>query len=436
MRKKVRAFLTKSAILALFAILSLGMSETMIAEAWSYATPSYPLGREGTSVQSYEFSNKVHDGWTMLDYANNSPYWGVGESAVTSDPATDYWNGSPVVYKYGIGAKISFKENKSMRLSTSIGTHEYSRTMKTGEEIPVAYWVTVDNPTACHNSATSDHDPYTCRGFLFRQLQDGKSPCGGIGDSTAWLPVCAICGKTFGPYVYASANAVADMPSITNANVMYLYSCRICGNMEMGSSFTHSCIGISTNQYNIRYNRNTNDRNCTGATAPQTVFYKQDSSTGVAEFNGSSVTGALTVSESQYIREGYVQVGWNTKPDGSGVSVSLNGSLEPIYNNADTVANIEGVATDKNEKMGVYEITLYAQWQVNSSTVKVNAGSGFNGGAKIAGADYVQNTAAYHVNNGNDWEKEASQFIKSTFTIPVSEIICPTGWIVTCHFKK
>lgn len=165
MRKRMRSFLTKSAMFALFATVALGMSETLTAKAWSYAEPEQ---RNYGKVTNY-LNGKVHNGWTMLDYANASSYWGVGNGAITSDPATDYWNGNPVVYKYGLGTKVVFNENAGKLASASIGTHTYTRILSAGEEVPVWYWEAVDNPVACHNSATGATDPFIYKGFTFRK---------------------------------------------------------------------------------------------------------------------------------------------------------------------------------------------------------------------------------------------------------------------------
>ena len=412
-------------ITATLVIAATCLTVPMTTKAWDYSSPKYPFGKTNERVQSFEFANKVHEGWTMLDYANASSYWAVSEDedAVTSDPATDYWNGNPVVYKYGEESRIYFADNRNMGIEANTGTHKYSYNMADGEEVPVWYWVAVGNPLAIHDDHTSDHDPYTYKSFLFRQLEDGKSPCGRVGNSTAWRPVCAICGETFGCLTYASANAVADMPSITIGKVWFLYSCRVCGNMEQGSPFSHTCVALSANRYHVMYNSGTNDPGAYGL-APQGTWYYN----GADKYEGAAIESQTeTIAECEFVRPGYVFLGWSTRKGGPVEFASGDDIL--------LLQEVPSFDVANNDET----ITLYAVWGATASALVLDANknNSFNGTAAYMGEDVTSVSHTYQIERpvgGDNLElDERNEFSRNTHFISVNNLQLPSGHSITLN---
>ena len=71
------------------------------------------------------------------------------------------------------------------------------------------------------------------------------------------------------------------------------------------------------------------------------------------EYEGQTVTPVTHLTENNYKKEGYVFIGWNTKPDGSGVSFSDSAE---IYNLSNVDWRDESTWTEKDNGT----ITLYA----------------------------------------------------------------------------
>ena len=96
-----------------------------------------------------------------------------------------------------------------------------------------------------------------------------------------------------------------------------------------------------------------------------TYKLKFDANGGTGEMADKTFTyigsgHSVGITENAFTREGYTFNGWNTEPDGSGVSFSNHGSIShTMWTNADLT-----------------EITLYAQWKVKDYSITYNANGG------------------------------------------------------------
>lgn len=447
--KRIRRFST-TVIVLLATIVTIWFSQVNVAYAWEYASPDAII----MNVTPVQLTSplKVHDGWTMKNYVNQSSNWSFGinngsDTSITMNQNTDYYSGNPIVWFYAKNTIMVFPANmnKVVSLGENGGVHFYSHALNKGDEIPVQYWAASESPLASHSEGfgvedmtTAGEGLYIYKGFPFRAAAATGVPCSRKGDSTAWHPTCALCGETIRFNFYGNHLAVAEMPTLTTG-ATYIYTCRVCGGLEQGAAISHTCKRVSSNQYNLNYDKNTKDPNSYGTTSPQVVFYHQDGTTGKAEFDRLEVTGDLNARESEFVRPGYVFTGWNTKPDGSGVTVNAGQSLAYFYNNADTVKNVEGIATYKNESAGVYDITLYAQWEANTSYLKIDANTNaFGGGAKYNGHEiWVSEETPYQMMSEQDGADKGSAngYAASTYKVDGS-ITPPKGYTADFVVKE
>ncbi len=124
-----------------------------------------------------------------------------------------------------------------------------------------------------------------------------------------------------------------------------------------GATFTMPATDVtlyaqwSINSYNVVYSANG------GSGAP-----------GSASVNYGST---VTISSTRPTRTGYSFTGWNTAANGSGTGYSWNGS---VFSPASFV-------------LGAADVTLYAQWSINSYTVTYSANGG-SGAPSSQSADY------------------------------------------------
>ncbi|MCC3372633.1 InlB B-repeat-containing protein [Cohnella sp. REN36] len=121
------------------------------------------------------------------------------------------------------------------------------------------------------------------------------------------------------------------------------------------------------------------------------VAYDGNGSTGgtppADEEHDYGATVAVSGNSGSLVRTGYTFAGWNTKADGSGTA----------YAEADTFA------------IGADDVTLYAQWTINSYRV-VYDGNGSTGGEAPAGGSHVYNTNVIVQENFGDLERTGYTF--------------------------
>lgn len=291
---------------------------------------------------------------------------------------------------YGNGTTVYTGIKSSLR-SLRTGEHYY-KVARWGE-VPVGSWKVVHRPGQCiHDAYTSDEN--------WHGIQFGTQKC--IQNYySGWKAFCADCGEPLeDANIYMSREAASsiqylDLGSEKNP-VFYYYLCPFCRNLEQGVSLSaHWCKKISWNQYRIFYDPNIKKYN-------GYMDYSYHMYNSATEYEGQTVTPVTHLTENNYTKEGYVFIGWNTKPDGSGVSFSDSAE---IYNLSNVDWRDESTWTETDNGT----ITLYAQWRKSESTLVIDANGGKYGGLDkqsitqlylknyVLQADFIQAPEGYQV---------------------------------------
>lgn len=297
----------------------------------------------------------------------NSPYVSIspdGEAFTTCAGDQNYtW--------YDNGTTVNTGIKSSLR-SLRTGEH-YFKVARWGE-VPVGSWRVVHRPGQCiHEAYTSDEN--------WHGIQFGTQKCMRYYYS-GWKAFCADCGEPLEEsYIYMSSEAASSIQHLdlgTESNpVFYYYLCPFCRNLEQGVRLSaHLCKEISPNQYRIFYDPNISKYNG----YMDTSYHMYNSAT---EYEGQTVTPVTHLTENNYTKEGYVFIGWNTKPDGSGVSFSDSAE---IYNLSSIDWRDESTWTETDNGT----VTLYAQWRKSESTLIIDAAGG-----KYSGLDKQSITQPY-----------------------------------------
>lgn len=280
---------------------------------------------------------------------------------------------------------------KSSLRSLRTGEHYY-KVARWGE-VPVGSWKVVHRPGQCiHDGYTSDEN--------WHGIQFGTQKCMQYYYS-GWKAFCADCGEPLeDSNIYMSREAASsiqylDLGSEKNP-VFYYYLCPFCRNLEQGVGLSaHWCKKISWNQYRIFYDPNIKKYN-------GYMDYSYHMYNSATEYEGQTVTPVTHLTENNYTKEGYVFIGWNTKPDGSGVSFSDSAE---IYNLSNVDWRDESTWTETDNGT----ITLYAQWRKSESTLVIDANGGKYGGLDkqsitqlylknyVLQADFIQAPEGYQV---------------------------------------
>lgn len=255
------------------------------------------------------------------------------------------------------------------------GEHLYD--CETEGLVPIGKWLVSQKYGRCI------HVKYP-EGDTFHGVPFGRKICRELYFS-GWLPLCANCNEVVEVCLfYMSDDAAASMKYIDTSKAYY-YKCPHCDNLEQGlEQVPHLCKNISKNRYYVRYDANEGN----GYMAKSVHMYDN------AEiYEGREVTPQTSLSLNTYHRLGYIFVGWNTLPDGSGV----------FYEDG---ANILNLAEAEGE-----EVILYAQWQRCQSILQIDpAGGLFQGEKQIA---------------------ERKGVYGEIYEIPEEDIIAPIGYEVT-----
>ena len=298
----------------------------------------------------------------------NSPY-------VTFSPDGKAWTtcaGDRDYIWYDADTLVSTGITSSLR-ALNTGEHYY-KVSRYGE-IPIGYWQVSHRPAQCiHNGYPEDND-------LYHGIQYGRHKCLRNYNS-GWMAYCADCGEVIAyAHMYMSRDAAKsiqylDLGSEKNP-VFYYYLCPFCRNLEQGERLSaHWCKEISWNQYRIFYDPNIKKYN-------GYMDYSYHMYNSATEYEGQTVTPVTHLTENNYTKEGYVFIGWNTKPDGSGVSFSDSAE---IYNLSNVDWRDESTWTETDNGT----ITLYAQWRKSESTLVIDAAGG-----KYSGLDKQSITQLY-----------------------------------------
>lgn len=303
----------------------------------------------------------------------NSPY-------VTFSPDGKAWttNAGDTDYEwYEEGTTVSTGITSSLReLNTGEHYYKYSRT----GTIPVGYWEVV------YRTGTCVHNSYPQKNISWHDIDYERDPCGEYYYS-GWNAYCADCGdKISEMLMYMSREAAESIDYIeVMGNAMeYYYLCPYSGNLEQGSGILeHKCDAISWNQYKIHYDPNTKGMIYGGYMEDSIHMYNN-----ATEYEGNPITPATRLTKNAYTRIGYEFTGWNTEPDGSGIS----------YQNEQEILNL----TSENREEGVRGkgiVILYAQWRLSESTLQIDPDGGTYNGKNNITSVTEQYLRSYTVDN-------------------------------------
>jgi hypothetical protein len=206
-------------------------------------------------------------------------------------------------------------------------------------EIPVGQWRVAHPFSRCVHKLESYEE--------YCGLEYGTKICGRPYFS-GWLATCADCsGPVREGLIYGSMDAVASVNSI-NVDLGIYYLCPSCTHLEQGKyADVHVCKAISANRYLVRYEGNApNGEAVSGEMEPSLHMYNN-----ATEYDGMEIVPLTRLHENTFSLRGYTFVGWNTKPDGSGI----------FYADRASVYNLTAENYDEKAQKGI--VILYAQWR-------------------------------------------------------------------------
>lgn len=291
----------------------------------------------------------------------NSPY-------VTFTPDGKAWT----THKNDSDIKIyPYKETVTTGITSSLrglneGEHYYNY-QKIGE-VAIEKWVVSSHGKCIHSRYPSED---------YHALAFRKQICTADYFS-GWLAYCADCHERISVLVYMSEEAAESIDyiearagkSMEASDMDYYYLCPFCTNLEQGAPFVHECKEISYNRYRVTYDRN----HAWEAGQKGEMFESYHLYNNAISYDGEVVTPVVRLTPNTFKRRGFEFVGWNTQPDGSGVSFADG---EEILNLSSADCKIEN--TWHMEADGQFDngtVTLYAQWRRSESTLRMYLGDG------------------------------------------------------------
>lgn len=291
----------------------------------------------------------------------NSPY-------VSFSPDGQAWTtnaGDKNIRWYGKGQRVYTGIASSLR-APEAGEHYYSWS-RTGT-VPVGYWEVSWTEGQCIHNEYPSEETYHGLSFL-------RNNCF-VRHYSGWRAYCADCGEPLEePLIYMSREAAESIDYLRleeGDRFEYYYLCPFCDNLEQGSPMrAHACQAVSANRYRVKYEKNEESVTYYG----RVMGYMESSvhMYGNAEaYEGETVTPVTRLSPCTYSRTGYVFAGWNTMPDGSGMS----------YADGAEILNLTAENWDGETDAGT--VVLYAQWRPASGTLRIDpAGGSYAGNAGI-----------------------------------------------------
>lgn len=226
------------------------------------------------------------------------------------------------------------------------GQHYY-KGAKEGS-VPVGRWEVHWSKAQCiHQFAAQNyHGIETSDGICEKYYNNG------------WIAYCADCEEPVAQmYVYGRKDTVQGITSMP-AKSEYFYICPYCKGLEQGVSYQHLCKKVSYNYYKVSYEQNApKDAQVQGYMASTKHMFNN-----AEEYEGQSAKrmgyGDTRLRRNRFSCKGYVFVGWNTRPDGTGKAFQ---EQEAVWN----LSSTEGET-----------IPLYAQWKKIQSTLVIDANGG------------------------------------------------------------
>lgn len=293
---------------------------------------------------------------------HNSPYVSFspdGQAFTTCAGDRNYkWyaeNESTTVYT---GIKSSLRDLRT-------GEHYYERDRR--GEIAVGMWKVVHRPGQCIHDMIRERD--------WHGIHSGGKTCSRYYYS-GWKAFCADCGEALEEAnIYMSREAAMSIEYLdlgsSERPMGYYYLCPFCKNMEQGIEFSpHRCKSISLNQYKVIYDPNATEYN--GYMSESCHMYNN-----ATEYEGNTVIPVTHLTENNYSRTGYAFTGWNTMPDGSGIT----------YEDKAEIRNLSAADwREENRDTWVHgdngRVVLYAQWSRTESTLVIDANGGTYAGSE------------------------------------------------------
>ena len=279
-----------------------------------------------------------------------------GNPYVTFSPTGQAWTthaGDRDIRQYPHGMTVRTGNESTLR-APGEGEHFYQ--YDRNGMIPVGKW------ECQHTYGQCIHNAYPV-GNVWCGVYFQRNNCSRYYFS-GWVPYCADCGERMdSPNIYMSDQAAASLSELDLNKPLYYYLCPFCGNLEQGATLgKHYCKAISYNQYRVIYDPNVRTGVFHGRMAASYHMYNN-----ATMYEGKRVTPVTSLSVNAYSYDGMRFAGWNTKPDGTGVTFQ-DGAV--IYN-----------LTNKDWKeSGEGTIRLYAQWRPAVSTLRIDPAGGSYGG--------------------------------------------------------
>ena len=277
---------------------------------------------------------------------------------VELSPDGQAWTTCPGdTHNYGYDEGYSVETGVESSLRTLQPGEHYYKYDRTGD-IPVGEWVVEWENAACIHILESEG---------YHGLTFGDTICGSFY-TQGWYAYCADCHQRIAKILmYMCEDAAKSITSIP-MGMDYYYLCPICTHLEQGAEIEkHECEKISWNRYKIQYRKNIALPLISGG-EPLATYHMYNNAT---EYEGKKVTPNTKLAKMNGAVFGYEFVGWNTKPDGSGV---MFGDEQEIYNLTEY--------DSRYDNRGI--ITLYAQWKKSESTLIIDpAGGSYMGNSGV-----------------------------------------------------
>lgn len=251
---------------------------------------------------------------------------------------------------------------------------------KTNESLPEGYTISTGQASSLQNLNVGEHyyqsaaegsinigkwvvawQDAQCIHYFEAQNYKGFQTREGICEeyyNNGWNAYCADCNELIADlYFYAKSDTVRGILTMP-AESCYLYLCPHCEGLEQGATYQHICKKISYNYYNVSYIKNAPvDTEVSGYMAVTRHMYNNALTYEGVEVNKLGY-GDTKLRKNNYACEGYIFMGWNTKPDGSGEAF-IDG--QSVIN----LSSEEGAT-----------VKLYAQWKRVDSTLIIDANGG------------------------------------------------------------
>ena len=296
------------------------------------------IGLEGSVSEAEGFYEN-----SFLSFSPDQGAWTVREELPNAGDAKNRINPS---CWYGWNEVILTEKTSSIE-EPEAWEHYYRYNRK--GLVPIRKW------TLAHREGRCIHKEQ----FPFHNL-DFTSYCCGSSYYSGWNAYCADCGeKVLDFNIYMSKSKVARITEV-DTRLDYYYLCPTCKHLEQGRGVHHMCKAISANRYRVQYLPN--GGNVAGFM--QSSFHMYNNAEW---FEGEPVTPIKKLNRNTFSREGYLFIGWNTEPDGSGLG----------FTDEQEIWNLTEDNYDPESNKGT--VCLYAQWKKVTYSITYKLDGGKNG---------------------------------------------------------